>query len=466
MSTPRLSPRDLDLYPFDVSQLRAPLTTLYALMVVGRAAEARETELVRLGVPRAEAERIAYDARLHLPPSARRAALLDAGRAGGSALIDIARDLCDHHPLHAELLDPLGELSRVPEARLASAMHAIAVDTADCDAENAADRFAAFCAQLEMESGGVANHVTDRVGHLTFQVLGCGADAEIFCAADALTPSVALLQRDDGDRGIHVQSRSACTRQQAALLGLLEVAVSEGEPLLSPPTDENGGLRRYDALCLEPELGRTLSKDDVKRLEDDALARFSLGRGLHRNASDLALAQHAVAAMRPGGRATLLAPAGVLFRGGLEGELREALIKADHLEAIIALPAGVLAGTGVESVLLKLVRDKAPERRGQVLFVSVPGGDAPKDEPLSQARIERIVQCIASWSDEPGLARVVDLKEMAAADFTLQPSRFIDDFVPPPPLDWESKRRHLAVLEESTRTWADEIAELLDNPPI
>jgi hypothetical protein len=467
MSPRRLTLRDLDL--FDPVQFRAPLTSLYALMVAGSAAEARETELLRLGVSRAQAESIAYDVGLVLPPSARRAELRAAFELIGQRLAHIAGELRDLHPLHYDLFEPLHELSRVPTPRLVSLVQAIAADTADCDAENGADRFLAFCAQFSDRSGP-SNHVSEAVGHLTVQVLGCDGDEQIFCAADAVTTSIALLQQTGGEGVLHVQSRSEAARREAALFGLLsnrrDVAVLGGEPLLSPAMEGDGRLRTYDALCLESELGRKLSKRDVERLENDRLARFPLGRGLHRTASDLALAQHAVAAMRPGGRATLLAPAGVLFRGGLEGELRKALLKADWVEAIIALPSGALEGTAIESVLLKLVRDKAPERRGQVLFASVPASDTGKEELLSLERIERIVQCIASWSDEPRLARVVDIDELEAADFTLQPSRFIDDFVPPPPVDWERERRHLAVLEDSTRAWADDITELLDNPPV
>src|SRR2546423_11597975 len=67
------------------------------------------------------------------------------------------------------------------------------------------------------------------------------------------------------------------------------------------------------------------------------------------------------------GRVGVIAPHGVLFRGGAEGKIREQLIKENLLEAVIGLPANLFFGTGIPAAILIFNKGKADNK--YVLFI-------------------------------------------------------------------------------------------------
>ncbi len=352
---------------------------------------------------------------------------------------------------------------------LAVVIHTLDGHACSAGREDAAERFVRFARFFDDPRRGDGAHVTEDVARLTVRVLDAGSEDRVMVATEGLSPTLPQLLDSLGDAGLVFQAASEGVRREAAFLGILQqdgsVDPAEGEPLMHPLTVASGELRRFERICLEPPMGLRLRPREVEHLQDDVHNRFRFGSGLHQNTRELALAQHAMAALAEGGAATLLAPIGILFRGGREGDMRRALIEADAIEMVVALPSGTIEGTGIQTVLVKLVADKLPERRGQVLFVNVDAPESRGTSPLTDEAIEQIQRCAKEWTGHPRFARVVTSAEMAEADFVLQPNRFIDDFEPPPPIDWDLTRKRLAALEESARTHAEEVDDLLANPP-
>ena len=67
------------------------------------------------------------------------------------------------------------------------------------------------------------------------------------------------------------------------------------------------------------------------------------------------------------GRAGVVAPHGVLFRGSTEGKIRRAFIEENILKAVIGLPANLFFGTGIPACIL--IFDKAKGDNTDVLFI-------------------------------------------------------------------------------------------------
>ena len=68
-------------------------------------------------------------------------------------------------------------------------------------------------------------------------------------------------------------------------------------------------------------------------------------------------------AKRQSGRVAVMVPHGVLFRGGAEGQIRQALIKENLLDAVIGLPANLFTTTGIPVAIL--VFDSRTGRRSR-----------------------------------------------------------------------------------------------------
>jgi type I restriction-modification system DNA methylase subunit len=85
---------------------------------------------------------------------------------------------------------------------------------------------------------------------------------------------------------------------------------------------------------------------------------------------DMAWVQPMVASMAEGaGRMAVVLPQGALFRSGVEGQIRQHLLKSDLVEAVIGLAPNLFYGTGLAACVLVLKRQKAQERQGKGLIV-------------------------------------------------------------------------------------------------
>lgn len=66
---------------------------------------------------------------------------------------------------------------------------------------------------------------------------------------------------------------------------------------------------------------------------------------------DLAFVQHMLASLKDGRMLAVVVPHGVLFRGGAEGRIREAMLAADVIEAVVGLAPNLFYGAAVCRIL-------------------------------------------------------------------------------------------------------------------
>jgi type I restriction enzyme M protein len=76
-----------------------------------------------------------------------------------------------------------------------------------------------------------------------------------------------------------------------------------------------------------------------------------------------------VATLNAKGRAAIVMPHGVLFRGASEGAIRKGMLEEDLVEAVIGLPSNLFYGTGIPAAVLLLNATSRPRGKGKVLFV-------------------------------------------------------------------------------------------------
>lgn len=85
--------------------------------------------------------------------------------------------------------------------------------------------------------------------------------------------------------------------------------------------------------------------------------------------------QHIMASLRPGGRAVVAFPDGILFRAGAEKQLRERLLSDFYVEGILALPSGAFTPfTGLNSNLIVFRREEPASSVRFFLVEDFPSG--------------------------------------------------------------------------------------------
>ena len=210
-------------------------------------------------------------------------------------------------------------------------------------------------------------------------------------------------------------SNAAIGKINSVLHGL-EADIQAGHSTISDPQFlEDGGVRKFslvlanfpfsdDYWWLKPEQ-QTDDKTKKARLKKeifgkegykDTYGRFGRGTGFQAPPAkygDYAFILHIVASLSASGRAGIVCPQGVLFRGqprieeetgDLDAEgnpkvrrrkaddehlIRRALLESRLIDAVVSLPLNVFYGAGVPACLLILRRQRPVERRDQVLLI-------------------------------------------------------------------------------------------------
>ncbi len=145
--------------------------------------------------------------------------------------------------------------------------------------------------------------------------------------------------------------------------------------------------------------------------------------------------QHMLYHLKPTGRAGIVLANGSMSSSqNNEGAIRAAMVEADAVEVMVALPSQLFFNTQIPACLWFLVKQKT-KRKGEVLFI-----DARKlgtmisrvQAEFTDEVIARIEKTVAAWRGEDGLyedvagyCRSVSLAEIATHGHVLTPGRYV-----------------------------------------
>ncbi|GEN36606.1 N-6 DNA methylase [Aneurinibacillus danicus] len=225
--------------------------------------------------------------------------------------------------------------------------------------------------------------------------------------------------------GQEVNSRVlALSKMNFILHGIYDLNLKLGDVIIDPLWKENDKqLKKFDYVIMEPPFG--LSRWGRKAAEEDLYGRFRFG--IPSAASgDMAFVQHAVASMNEKGKAAVIVPPGVLFRGGPDQRIREELLKEDLIDAVIHLPSNLYVGSGIPVVILLFNKAKQMEHRGKVQMIQ-----ADQDYLKRRAKhilrtqdIDKIVHTYQMKAEIEQYSRIVSLSELKENEWMLNPKRY------------------------------------------
>lgn len=212
------------------------------------------------------------------------------------------------------------------------------------------------------------------------------------------------------------------------LHGLDSADIQRGDTLADPKfLNMDGSLKTFDICVANPPY--SIKEWESEIFKSDKYGRLSGYEMPPEKKADYAFVLHMIKSMNENGRAGILLPHGVLFRGGAEGAIREQIIKNDLIEAIIALPPKLFYGTGIPVAIVIFNKNKPEAHKNKILII-----DAEKDfeEGKNQNRlrkkdIEKIVSAFEGYRDIEKYARVVDLKEIKENGFNLNVRRYVEN---------------------------------------
>lgn len=230
------------------------------------------------------------------------------------------------------------------------------------------------------------------------------------------------------------------------------------EPLFR---DDLGNLKTFDICIANPPY--SIKEWPFETFESDKFGRRNGFDMPPRKNADYAFILHMVASLNQNGKAGIVLPHGVLFRGGAEGRIREQLIDKDLIEAVVALPVKLFYGTGIPACILILNNNKPKEHQGKILFI-----DGEKDylegknqNSLREQDIEKIIKAFDDYKDIPKYSKVVDLDELKENDFNLNVRRYAENGADEEKIDVKSVWEELQKLEKEKEEINKEVNKVI-----
>ncbi|OCX08851.1 type I restriction-modification system subunit M [Lactobacillus crispatus] len=188
--------------------------------------------------------------------------------------------------------------------------------------------------------------------------------------------------------------------------------------------------RNFDVVVANPPYSARWDNND-RKLKDPRFKDYGLAP---KTKADYAFLLHGLYHLDQNGTMAIVLPHGVLFRGAKEGKIREALLKKNQIDAIIGMPAGLFYSTGIPTVILVLKKNKTNK---DVLFIDASKGfEKGKNQNILRDKdIDKIINTYKERKDVERYAHVATFDEIQENDFNLNIPRYVDTFVPEPPVD-------------------------------
>ena len=191
----------------------------------------------------------------------------------------------------------------------------------------------------------------------------------------------------------------------------------------------DGGLKTFDFIVANPPFSTKAWTSGLDPA-NDLYGRFEYGIPPEKN-GDYAFLLHMLKSLKSTGKAAVILPHGVLFRGGAEGGIRTRILRQGFIKGIIGLPANLFYGTGIPACIIVMDKEGAAGRKGIFMIDASKGfiKDGNKNRLRAQD-IHKIVDTFNRQQETPKYSRMVPLAEVETNDFNLNLPRYIDSTEP------------------------------------
>ena len=240
----------------------------------------------------------------------------------------------------------------------------------------------------------------------------------------------------------------AICKMNMLLHGLLSARLEKGDTLRSPKlTVEQGQLMEFDIVIANPPF--SLKNWGYEEAQHDPYRRFRFGIP-PKGYGDYAFVQHMIATLNRKGRAGVVLPHGVLFRGGAEGKIRRGILEEDLLEAVIGLPSNLFFGASIPACLFIINKSKPKVRKGKVFFLYGANDylEGKNQNKLRREDIEKVVNAYREYKVIEKYCRPVSLDEIRGNDYNLNITRYIDITEEEEPIDVQAVLKELKELKK------------------
>lgn len=256
-------------------------------------------------------------------------------------------------------------------------------------------------------------------GESTLYDPACGSGSLLIRAAEAAPPNVAVFgqEKDITTAGL--------AKMNLVLHNKATAEIKSGNTFSEPKYtkhDDETALRQFDFAVVNPPFS---DKNWTHGLKDFGRFDGYEERPPEKN-GDFAWLLHVIKSLKRNGKAAVILPHGVLFRGNAEASIRKALIKKGFIKGIIGLPPNLFYGTGIPACIIVIDKENAEKRKG--IFIIDASKDFVKDNDKNRLRERDIYKITTVFNDKkelPYYSRLISTDEIEQNDYNLNIPRYI-----------------------------------------
>lgn len=261
------------------------------------------------------------------------------------------------------------------------------------------------------------------------------------CGSGSLLLKVAA----EAPRGITIYGQEkdnatwALSRMNMILHGYETALIAKGDTITSPSSfgKSENQLPTFDFAVANPPFSLKSWSNGLPTVGEgreakDKYDRFDYGSPPEKN-GDYAFLLHVLKSLKSTGKAAIILPHGVLFRGNAEASIRRQLLKRGYIKGVIGLPPNLFYGTGIPACIVVLDKENAQARTGVFMIDASKGfvKDGNKNR-LRNQDIHKIVDTFNRQIQLERYSRMVPLAEIIDPrnDYNLNIPRYIDSSEP------------------------------------
>ena len=258
----------------------------------------------------------------------------------------------------------------------------------------------------------------------------CGSGSLLIRAADEAPCDITIFgqEKDNATAGL--------ARMNLVLHNKGAGEIAKGNTITFPKyKNENNSalLKTFDYIVVNPPFSDKSWMDGV--VIPDTYGRYTetdYGVPPEKN-GDYAWLLHVIKSLKSNGKAAIILPHGVLFRGNAEADIRKKIIDHGYIKGIIGLPANLFYGTGIPACIIVIDKEDAINRKG--IFMIDAGKEFIKDGNKNRLREQDIHKIVTTFlnmdESNPKYARFVLNEEIKITnEYNLNLPRYIDSGEP------------------------------------
>jgi type I restriction enzyme M protein len=282
----------------------------------------------------------------------------------------------------------------------------------------------------------VDSYTPPYLAEMIAELVSPGIDETIYDPACGFGNLLTAAWRKSGQRARGVFGQEidhqvqSLARMNLIMNGIDHAQLAWGDSISEPRFIEDNRLSRFDVILSNLPFrlnrwGRDLAARDI-------FDRF--WRGIPPKANgDWAFLSHVIESLADDGRAAVVVSNGVLFRGGVEGQIRRSVLSENLVDAVIALPSNLLPSAAIPCAILIFDKTRSKNKRADVLMVDATREFVPGRvrNSLARGNIERVVSWYRaflkkSWTElPPDYCKRVGFDELSRFEYSLNIAKYL-----------------------------------------